>query len=595
MKLRARMLSFIIVLIIIVMLGTSISYIALENNQKRMNFISDQLFELESLTEKLIVNMTMSQIEMMIAAALRDEKKIRLSSDYALNFHTVYHELIDHINNNFEESTRIKLLELLYNTRQHYRDLFAELVTAAGLLAENRLVEGSEKVLEVAMITNKMTLLVDSLKDDVKVLLDSAVIGINKSSNRILFLMFVIFSGSLLLLIVNIFNVKYIVNTINKILGLTDALAKGDLRYKLDIKSKDELGNLANNFNLAVDSLRSFSSTVKDSVSESANMKETVSGNTQDTQISLDQMSDSVTKVTFKTGELDNHLKKSSHATKEIMDGISLLLEQITTQSTSIEELTKGVEEMVSSIVNVARITEKRQNGAAGLIQITGLGMEQMELTTVKIQSIADNVGDMLEAAELIDTISMQTNLLSMNAAIAAAHAGDAGKGFAVVADEIRKLSELTAENSNSIGETLKKTVSEIQELLTLSGTSSDSLTEIKTGVNEVTNSLSEISSSMSELSNGAENIGGGLETICDTTFAVRERAGEMNLKVVEINSYTVSIKGASDEVLDSAKEIDNRISGINTSMNSLQCSVGMLMGKIDTLHNETKNLKVEL
>ncbi len=594
MKLGTRILSFIIVMIFIVMAGTGFSYIALENSQTKIEFISDQLFKLDDLTEKLIINMTLSQRDMMVAAALRDEGQIWRSAGSALAFHKGYKELIDLVNTNFEGEKRTELLDLLNQTRNHYRDLFAELVTAAGLLAEQRFDEGSEKVIEVAAITQKVNVLVISLKDEVEILLNGAILEIKEASNRVIGLMLSIFGGALLLLIVNIFNVRYIVSNLSRILGLTDALARGDLRHKLDIKSRDELGNLATNFNLAVDSLRSFYSSVQDSVGESANMKETVSGDTQKTMLSLNEMSKSVTQVATQTEELDTHLENSTYATGKIMEGIEMLLEQIKTQSTSIEELATGVEQMVASIVSVARISEERKDGAEGLRGLTGQGMDRMEQTNVKIQSIAGNVGDMLEAIELIDNISMQTNLLSMNAAIEAAHAGDAGKGFAVVADEIRKLSELAAENSNSIGDTLKKTVQEIQELLRLSDTTSDALGEMKLGIEAVTDSLSEISSTMSELSHSAGNMGNYLEKIRETTSSVREGSGEMNSKVVEINSSTHNIKGISHDVLDSVKEIGARITGINTSMDSLQDSVSMLMQKIDNLQSESKRLQVE-
>jgi methyl-accepting chemotaxis protein len=134
---------------------------------------------------------------------------------------------------------------------------------------------------------------------------------------------------------------------------------------------------------------------------------------------------------------------------------------------------------MAASVESVARIALQRQEALEQLVSITNKGGEQVEITNKLIEENANDVKEILEIIEIINNVASQTNLLSMNAAIEAAHASDSGRGFAVVAEEIRKLAESTNENSKRIRKTITTIADRIQQILEASNESSDSFQKI--------------------------------------------------------------------------------------------------------------------
>jgi len=161
--------------------------------------------------------------------------------------------------------------------------------------------------------------------------------------------------------------------------------------------------------------------------------------------------------------ELDSQLVEKVRRDTEFIGNITKIVtdfdDSIDAQAKAVEESSQKTELMLDSLRRVSDISRKEQDSINSLLDIATRAQDAMKGTRQSVMSIAQLVEGISSAIQIISSIAANTNLLSMNAAIEAAHAGEAGKGFAVVADEIRRLSENTRANSIDISRTLKSII----------------------------------------------------------------------------------------------------------------------------------------
>ncbi|MCF6334583.1 MAG: methyl-accepting chemotaxis protein, partial [Spirochaetales bacterium] len=314
-----------------------------------------------------------------------------------------------------------------------------------------------------------------------------------------------IITVAVILFIVILFFVFRRMNTQVKAIGkVSKDMANGDLSREITLIPNDAIGDMAENFNVAIASLKKIIGGVVSTADEGSILNETLSGRISQIEISSGEMSRSLDMIHAKIQEENNQIIEASSALEEISANTSSLSTQIGMQAESVSTTSAAVEEMAASILNVARVAESRQDVTESLISMTRDGGKQIEEANAIVQDAVKNMGTMQEMIEVINNITSQTNLLSMNAAIEAAHAGDAGKGFSVVADEIRKLAESTAENAHEISDSLTILINKINETASVTRASGESFRKIEKEVQNFVQAFAEISASTKELSEGS-------------------------------------------------------------------------------------------
>ncbi|MCQ2595625.1 MAG: methyl-accepting chemotaxis protein [Treponemataceae bacterium] len=212
----------------------------------------------------------------------------------------------------------------------------------------------------------------------------------------------------------------------------------------------------------------------------------------------------------------------------ESQEEVNGLVEITATMSEAVQVSSSAVEEMIGNISSITSILERNAAAVNNLEVATNLGKTNLNDVTSLVSDIEKNSNGLVEMSNMIQSIASQTNLLAMNAAIEAAHAGESGKGFAVVADEIRKLAESCDTEAKQISDVLQnvkklidaaysKTVStqnEFENIVTLStqvknqeGVVKDAVMEQNTGNRQLLESLTTLKDSEREVSEASQKL----------------------------------------------------------------------------------------
>jgi methyl-accepting chemotaxis protein len=331
---------------------------------------------------------------------------------------------------------------------------------------------------------------------------------------------------------------------------------EGDLTKRIEGKSKDEIGTLGHYFNQTLEKIKVMVSTIKEQAASLSEIGSELSSNMTTTDAAMNEITGNIQEIKGRMINQGDSVTETSATMEQITLTIDRLNGNVDRQSSSVVRSSQAIEQMLANIQSVTQTLIKNSADVKNLAEASSVGKTGLQEVSADIQEISRESEGLFEINAVMQNIASQTNLLSMNAAIEAAHAGESGKGFAVVADEIRKLAESSGEQSKTISAVLKKIHGSIDKITKSTNVVLDKFEAIDIGVKTVSDQTENIINAM-------EDQGAGSKQILDAI-------GELNEATIMVKDDSQEMLEGSRQIIVESKNLENVTARINDGMNGI-------------------------
>jgi len=428
---------------------------------------------------------------------------------------------------------------------------------------------------------------VDELGWKIGILLENS--EILESFYRLVWNMVAVGAGMLLVFFWAIFILsRRLKGYLRKLQLIFTKLATGDITGRFYIKKNDEIGQLMIDFNTTMDKVAGMITSL---IHESGTMQhigDDLYNNMAETASAINEITANIESVKRQTLTQAGSVQKTGGAVNNIINKIQRLDREIEVQAKSVAHSSAAVEEMAANITSITQTLEKNNELIKKMYAMTIDGKKGARMANAIVTQIAERSDSLLEASVIIQNIASQTNLLAMNAAIEAAHAGETGKGFAVVADEIRKLAEESNEQGKQIGGALKESIEIIRTMIVAGNGAEQTFDQVYELANQISEQEDFITRSMQEQLTANKDVLGSIKNINATTNTVKVNSSEMLSSSGDVanemntlDGLTQVITNSMDEMAAGAVQINNAIVEINNLVQKNRESIEILANKV--------------
>ncbi len=339
---------------------------------------------------------------------------------------------------------------------------------------------------------------------------------------------------------------KLAINPVTKITKAAEMLAKGELDTKISIKSKNEIGRMAEAINNAIGLFKSICKDIDEVMREISNGNLTV--NTTINYVGdFKSIQSSVTQLIEKIGELMSSVISTAEQVASganlVSNSSNLLSQGATEQASSVEELTASLEEIAAQ-TSINAQNAQTANESAKQVKINAEeGNEQMKNMLKAMEDINQASNSISKIIKVIDDIAFQTNILALNAAVEAARAGQHGMGFAVVAEEVRTLASKSAQAANETTELIEGSIRKVEAGTKIANETAGALSKIVVDVAKAADLIDSIARASNEQAAAIEQINQGVMQISTVVQSNAATSEESSAASVELSSQADQLK----------------------------------------------------
>jgi methyl-accepting chemotaxis protein len=336
-------------------------------------------------------------------------------------------------------------------------------------------------------------------------------------------------------------NIKKLIIPIRQLSKAAQSMADGDVNVSVTKDREDEIGVLQESFQNLTAASR-----------QQADMLRRIADGDISGQYTprsdADIVGQSLAQMLHHNNELISQVKTAAmqllEETKQIADGAQTLAAGSTEQASAVERLSGSLSEIAERTDSSAALAGKTAKLSEAIRKNAEKGSKQMDQLVLAVREINEAGKNIGKVIKVIDDIASQTNILSLNAAVEAARAGQHGKGFAVVAEEVRSLAAKSAEAARNTGELIGQSVQKAELGVRIAGETAGSLSEIVTGINESNLMITDIAESSAQQSRAIEQVTKGIEEVSKVVQQNSATAEESAAASEEMNGQAIMLEG---------------------------------------------------
>lgn len=374
---------------------------------------------------------------------------------------------------------------------------------------------------------------------------------------------------------------------------LLGKIAAGDLTDRIKVKRNDEIGRLMTHLNMATEHSHTMLAALREEADKMTAIGSDLSSNMEETATAVKQISSNAAMVKEKALMQAAGVTETAATGEQIQGKLSLLVEGITRQSESITQSSALITSTAENMLRINKILSQNDELIKTVYGQMKAGTDGARAANEFVKKIAERSEALLEASQVIQNIASQTNLLAMNAAIEAAHAGESGKGFAVVADEIRKLAEESNMQGKQIGAVIKESTEIIAQVSEAGIQAEKTFTDVYGLISNISKKEDSIVNLMREQEENGAQVLSAIETINKVTRDVSSASVEMLEGGKQITAEMQKLAEITRETTDSMTEIASGAEQITDAVEEVVSLAEQNKTSIEHLAEEVNKFKI--